>query len=184
MEDLKVELQGKMDQAVRALHDELQRVHTGRAHPSLIEHLLVDIYGSQTPLKQVASIHASDARTLALNVWDKANVSAIEKVIMTSGLGLNPNTSGTSIHIPIPALTQERRQGLIKIVGQAGEQSKVSVRNARKDAMKQIKLWLKEKEISEDEANRFEQQVQTETDEHAKKIDQTIADKEKDLTVF
>jgi ribosome recycling factor len=181
MEALKKTLATKMDSTVSALQDDLKRVHTGRAHPSLIEHLSVDVYGVSTPLKQLSSIHAAEARTLAINVWDKNNIEAIEKAIMTANLGLNPRTHGSSIHVPVPALTQERRQAMVKLVSQAIEQSKVSLRNVRREAMQSIKTWLKEKEISEDERKRFEHQVQEMTDDYTRKVEQLFVLKEKEL---
>ncbi|MEN2840719.1 Ribosome-recycling factor [Mannheimia haemolytica] len=144
----------------------------------------MEYYGSATPLRQVANVVAEDARTLAVNVFDKSLISAVEKAILTSDLGLNPSSAGTTIRVPLPPLTEERRRDLIKIVKAEGEQGKVAIRNVRRDANDQIKALLKDKEISENEQHKAEEDIQKITDTFIKKVDEVLAAKEKELLDF
>ncbi|MFC6439626.1 ribosome recycling factor [Bowmanella sp. JS7-9] len=170
-----------MEKSVSALKSQFTKIRTGRAHPSLLDSIMVPYYGSNTPLKQLANIVAEDARTLALTVFDKSAAQAVEKAIMQSDLGLNPMSAGSVMRIPLPPLTEERRKDLIKVVRNEAEQGRVAVRNIRRDANADIKELLKEKEISEDDARRGEEQIQKLTDEFVKTMDQLLADKEAEL---
>ena len=170
-----------MGKSIEALGHALAKIRTGRAHPSLLEHITVDYYGSPVPLTQVSNVSVEDARTLSLIPWEKSMVGPIEKAIMKSDLGLNPATSGTIIRIPLPALTEERRRELGKVVHNEGENCKIAVRNIRRDANHHIKDMLKSKDISEDEERRAETQVQDVTDQFVTKVDEIVAVKEKEL---
>jgi len=171
----------RMGKSIEALRHSLAKIRTGRAHPSLLEHVLVDYYGSAVPLSQVSNIVVEDARMLSLIPWEKAMVGPIEKAIMKSDLGLNPATSGTNIRIPLPALTEERRRELGKVVHNEGENSKIAIRNIRRDANNHVKDMLKSKDISEDEERRAETQIQTVTDGFVGNVDEIVAVKEKEL---
>lgn len=181
IEDIKKDAKSRMDKSIEALKNELKKIRTGRAHVSLLDHITVEYYGSEVPLSQVANINVEDARTLSVTPWEKPMVQAVEKAIMTSDLGLNPATSGAVIRVPMPALTEERRKDLIKVVKSEGEKAKVAVRNIRRDANATFKDLLKEKEISEDDERRAEDEVQKLTDSHVQKIDEILQVKEKDL---
>jgi ribosome recycling factor len=171
----------RMTKSIDALKQSLGRVRTGRAHPSLLDHLRVDYYGSEVPISQVANIGVEDARTLTVTPWEKPMVQLVEKAILSSDLGLNPATAGTVIRIPMPPLTEETRRGLVKVVRQEGEAAKVAVRNIRRDANSDFKELLKEKEITEDEERRAEEDIQKLTDQHVAGIDKVIEEKEADL---
>lgn len=181
IEDIKKDTTRRMQKSVDALQSEFAKLRTGRAHPSIIEHIMVDYYGNDTPLNQVASVSIEDARTLAVTPWEKDMVPKIEKAIMTADLGLNPNTAGTVIRIPLPPLTEERRRGLAKIVRDEAERARVSVRNIRREANQNCKDLLKEKAISEDDERRATADIQKITDEFIQKVDALCAQKEKDL---
>ncbi|MEN1729247.1 MAG: ribosome recycling factor [Pseudomonadota bacterium] len=181
LNDIKKDAQVRMDKSIAALVTELAKIRTGRAHPSLLEHVTVDYYGSQVPLNQAANINAEDARTLSVVPFDKSMVGPIEKAIMTSDLGLNPTTSGVNIRVPLPALTEERRADLVKVVHAEGENCKIAIRNIRRDANSQLKDFLKEKELTEDDVRRGETMVQQLTDEHTGKVDERVAEKEREL---
>nr|WP_255555652.1 ribosome recycling factor [Enterovibrio paralichthyis] len=170
-----------MQKSVEALKNTLSKIRTGRAHPALLDGLSVDYYGSATPLKQLASIVAEDARTLAVTVFDKSVSKAVEKAIMTSDLGLNPMSAGAVIRVPLPPLTEERRRDLVKIVRGEAEGGRVAVRNIRRDANGDLKALLKEKEISEDEERRGQEDIQKLTDAAVKEIDTILEAKEKEL---
>ncbi len=144
----------------------------------------MEYYGAATPLRQLANVVAEDARTLAVNVFDRSLISAVEKAILTSDLGLNPSSAGTTIRVPLPPLTEERRRDLIKIVKGEGEQGKIAIRNVRRDANDQIKALLKDKEISEDEERKAQDEIQKITDGFIKKVDEVLGDKEKELLDF
>ena len=150
----------RMDKSIDAFKQTLSRVRTGRAHPSLIDHLVVDYYGSEVPISQVANVGVEDARTLTVTPWEKPMVQAIEKAILKSDLGLNPATAGTVIRIPMPPLTEETRRELVKVVRHDGEAAKVAIRNIRRDANSDFKDLLKEKEISEDEERKAQDAIQ------------------------
>lgn len=171
----------RMNKSIDSLKLDLAKIRTGRAHPSLLDHVTVDYYGSQVPLSQVANINVQDSRTLSLTPWEKPMVQEIEKAIMNSDLGLNPNTSGEVIRIPLPPLTEERRKDLIKIVRAEGEQTKVALRNIRRDANSSFKDLLKEKEISEDDERKGEDRVQKVIDANVKQIEDLLVEKEKEL---
>lgn len=171
----------RMQKSIDALKGELAKVRTGRAHPSLLEHIMVDYYGSETPLSQVASIGVEDARTLTITPWERPMVQAIEKAIMKSDLGLNPNSAGAVIRVPMPQLTEERRRDLVKVVRNEGENGKIAIRNIRRDANSDFKSLEKEKEISEDQERKAQEEIQKLTDKHVKIIDELVSVKEEDL---
>jgi len=171
----------RMSKSIDSLKQELMKVRTGRAHTSLLDSITVDYYGNETPLNQVANISILDSRTLSIQVWEKQMTPVVEKAILKSDLGLNPATSGDLMRIPLPPLTEETRKNLIKVVRHEGENAKVAVRNIRRDANGSLKELEKEKEISEDEERRGQDNIQKLTDEHVKKIDKILAVKEKDL---
>jgi ribosome recycling factor len=181
IDDIKSSAAERMGKSVEALTHELAKVRTGRAHPSLLDHIHVDYYGSEVPLSQVANINVEDARTLTVTPWEKQMVSVVEKAIMTSDLGLNPNTAGTVIRVPMPPLTEERRKDLIRVVRHEGENAKVAIRNIRRDANHDLKELVKEKMISEDDERRGHEIIQKLTDQHIKEVDEHLDVKEKDL---
>jgi len=181
LDDIKKDAQERMGKSVAALKTELAKIRTGRAHPSLLEHVTVDYYGSEVPLNQAANINAEDARTLSVVPFDKSMVSKIEKAIMTSDLGLNPATSGNNIRVPLPALTEERRAELVKVVHAEGEHAKVAIRNIRRDGNTQLKDFLKDKELTEDDVRRGETLIQQLTDQHVAQVDELIGAKEREL---
>src|SRR3990167_3258208 len=175
------ETKSRMEKCIDALKYELAKLRTGRAHPSLLEHIMVSYYGAMTPLSQVASVAIENSRTLTVTPWEKSIVSDIEKAIMTANLGLNPNTAGTVIRIPMPPLTEERRKSLGKVVREEAERARVSIRNIRRDANQELKTLLKDKAISEDEDHRAQASIQKTTDEYIAQVDSVSAAKEKDL---
>lgn len=179
--EIRKEAENRMTKSLESLQHELAKIRTGRAHPSLLEHIHVDYYGSQVPLNQAASISAEDARTLSVTPFDKTMVGPIEKAIMTSDLGLNPNSAGQVIRVPLPALTEERRKELGKVVAHEGEQAKVAIRNIRRDANTRLKELLKSKEISEDDERKGESQIQQLTDKFVASVDERVQGKEKEL---
>jgi ribosome recycling factor len=179
--DIQKDAEARMQKSIEALKTELTKIRTGRAHPSLLNHINVDYYGSMVPIGQVANIAVEDSRTLVVTPWEKPMVAAVEKAIMTSDLGLNPSSAGTVIRVPMPPLTEERRRDLTKVVKSEGEQGKVSVRNIRRDANSDIKGLLKEKDISEDEARGAEDSIQKITDKYIAEVDKLVAAKEQDL---
>jgi ribosome recycling factor len=179
--EIQKDARSRMTKSLDALRHELAKIRTGRAHPSLLEHVLVDYYGSEVPIGQAASVAVEDARTLSVTPWDKNMVKLIEKAILTSDLGLNPSTAGQVIRIPLPPLTEERRIDLGRVVHQEGENAKIAIRNIRRDANHHIKELLKEKEISEDDERRAENDIQTVTDVAVKKVDEIVAEKEQEL---
>lgn len=181
IDEITQDAKSRMGKSVEALKTEMSKIRTGRAHPSLLDHITVEYYGSQVPLNQVANINIEDARTLVVTPWEKPMVSKIEKAILESDLGLNPATAGTMMRIPMPALTEDRRKDLIKVVRQEAEGAKVAIRNIRRDAMNDFKDLLKEKEISEDEERRAGEAIQKLTDQYVAKVDEVLTTKEKDL---
>ena len=181
IDDIKKDVSDRMSKSVDALRTELTKVRTGRAHPSLLDHLTVSYYGTATPLNQVAAVSVEDARTLSIQPWEQPMVKAVEKAIMESDLGLNPNTAGNVIRVPMPPLTEERRKDLIKVVRAEAEQAKVAVRNIRRDGNGDLKGLVKEKLISEDDERRGLEIIQKLTDQHVKEIDEVLAKKEEDL---
>jgi len=181
LEEIKADAKQRMQKSIESLATQLKKMRTGRANPSLLEHLKVESYGSDVPLNQVANISVEDARTLMVTPWDKSMVPTIEKAIMQADLGLNPATAGTVIRVPMPALTEERRKDMTKLVKNEGENAKIALRNIRRDALGDSKDLLKEKDISEDEDRRMQDQVQKITDEFVAKIDDMIKVKETEL---
>ena len=181
LEDLKKDAQSRMGKCVQNFQADLKKLRTGRAHPSLVEHLKVDYYGSEVPLQQVASIAVEEGRTLVISPWEKSVVQAIEKAIFKSDLGLTPMTAGTVIRIPMPPLTEERRREITKMLRHDAENARVAVRNVRRDVMTDIKELLKEKEISQDDERRAEAEVQKLTDKHVADVDGLLAAKEKEV---
>lgn len=179
--DIQKDAEARMLKSIESLKTELSKVRTGRAHPSLLNHITVDYYGSEVPIGQVANITIEDHRTLAVTPWEKPMVSVVEKAIMTSDLGLNPATAGSVIRVPMPPLTEERRRDLTKVVRNEGEQTKVAIRNIRRDANSDFKSLLKDKEISEDEARSAEDTIQKLTDKYTAEVDKLVEAKEQDL---
>ena len=181
LEDIKKDARERMAKCVQTFQADLKKLRTGRAHPSLIEHLKVDYYGSEVPLQQVASIAVEDGRTLVVSPWEKTVVQAIEKAIHKSDLGLTPMTAGTVIRIPLPALTEERRREITKVLRHDAENARIAVRNVRRDVMNHIKEKLKAKLVSQDDERRAEAEVQKLTDKHIAEVDQLLAAKEKEV---
>lgn len=181
IEDIKKDAGTRMAKSIDSLKQEFGKIRTGRAHSSLLDHVTVEYYGSEVPIKQVASVSAEDARTLAVTPWEKSMVPAVEKAIISSDLGLNPSTSGNVIRVPMPSLTEERRKELVRVVRQEAENARVAIRNIRRDANNDLKDLLKEKEISEDEERRGQEEVQKLTDKHISEVDKLLETKEKDL---
>lgn len=179
--EIKDDAKQRMEKSVSALKSQFSKVRTGRAHPSLLDSIVVSYYGADTPLKQVANVIAEDSRTLALTVFDKAATQAVEKAIMQSDLGLNPMSAGTTIRIPMPPLTEERRKDLIKVVRGEAEQGRVAIRNIRRDANADIKELLKEKEVGEDDSRKGEDDIQKITDTYIKQMDTLLGEKESEL---
>ncbi|PLX56936.1 MAG: ribosome recycling factor [Chromatiales bacterium] len=181
IEDVMKDARERMGKSLAAYQDELKKLRTGRAHTSLLDHITVEYYGNHVPLNQVASVVVEDSRTLSVTPWEKSMVAVVEKAIMTSDLGLNPATSGTNIRVPLPALTEERRRDMIRVVRGEAEHGRVAVRNIRRDALHHTKDLLKDKEITEDQERRAHDEIQKLTDEFVAKIDAVLADKEKEL---
>lgn len=181
IKDIQKDAEGRMTKSIENLSAELSKVRTGRANVGILDHIMVDYYGTPTLLNQVASVTASDARTLLITPWEKTMVGPIEKAIMESDLGLNPSSAGTAIRVPMPPLTEERRKELIKVVRAESEQGRIAIRNIRRDANSQFKELVKEKEISEDEERRAIDEVQKLTDKYINQVDELLVGKEKDL---
>lgn len=181
IDDIKNEASERMEKSLEALTHNFNKIRTGRAHPSLLDGITVPYYGADTPLNQVANVSVEDARTLTLTVWDKSVTPDVEKAIMKSDLGLNPAAAGDVIRIPMPMLTEETRKGFTRQAKTEAEAARVSVRNARRDAMAMLKEMVKDKEISEDDERRGQEAVQKLTDGFVARIEQMLADKEADL---
>lgn len=181
VDDIQKRTMERMQKSVEALRHELAKIRTGRAHPSLLEHVKVDYYGSEVPISQVANVTAEDARTLTVTPWEKNMVAVVDKAIRSSDLGLNPATSGMVIRVPMPPLTEQRRKDLIKVVRHEGENGKVAIRNIRRDANAEVKAALKEKQISEDQERRIEEQIQKLTDQYIREVEALLDEKETDL---
>ncbi len=181
IEDIIKDAEDRMRKSVDALHTEFTKIRTGRAHPSLLDHVSVDYYGTATPVKQVANVTVEDSRTLAITPYERNMVAAVEKAIMNSDLGLNPSSAGTVIRIPMPPLTEERRRDLVKVVRHEAENARIAVRNIRRDANGDFKDLLKEKEISEDEERQSGERVQKLTDKYVAKVDEALTTKEAEL---
>jgi ribosome recycling factor len=181
LDEIKKDARGRMAKSVASLQQELTKIRTGRAHTSLLDHITVEYYGSQVPLNQVSNVGVEDSRTLIVTPWEKDMVQPIEKAIMTSDLGLNPATAGTVIRVPLPALTEERRKDMIRVVRNEAEGGRIAIRNIRRDAMNDVKELLKEKLIGEDDERRAEGEIQDITDKHVAEIDKVLAEKESEL---
>ena len=181
IDDIKKDAGQRMAKSVASLKQELTKIRTGRAHTSLLDHVTVEYYGSQVPLNQVSNVNVEDPRTLTVTPWDKDMVQPIEKAIMSSDLGLNPATAGTVIRVPLPALTEERRKDMIRVVRHEAEGGRIAVRNIRRDAIGDVKDLLKEKLIGEDDEHRAEDEIQVLTDKYVAQIDQVLAEKESEL---
>ncbi len=179
--DVKKNAEQKMKKTIEALKLDLGKIRTGRAHTGLLDHVMVDYYGNPTPLPQVANVTLLDGRTIGVSPWEKKMVTIIEKAIRDSDLGLNPATQGEIVRVPMPALTEERRRDLIKVVKQEGESARVAVRNVRRDANTQLKDMLKKKEVAEDEERRAQDDIQKLTDRSVAEIDKMLEVKEADL---
>ena len=180
-QDVLKEVERKMDRAIDALRRELNTLRTGRATPSLIENLSVDYYGVPTPLKQIASIAAPDARAIMVQPWDRKSLREIEKSLMKSDMGFNPSNDGNMITVPVPPLTQERRQDMVRLLKRKLEEGKVSVRNVRRDGLEHLRKLERDKSISQDQNRRAQEQLQKATDGHTKTIDEVGATKETEI---
>lgn len=177
----KADVERRMKGAVEALKSDLQGLRTGRANTSLLDPVMVEVYGAMMPLNQVATVSAPEPRMLSVQVWDKSNMTPVEKGIAHANLGLNPIIDGQTLRLPIPDLTQDRRKELAKLAGQYAEKAKIAIRNVRRDAMESLKADEKKKEISEDERKRSEEQVQKLTDQYVKETDEAAAKKEQEI---
>ena len=179
--DVKQQADQKMQKSIESLKNDLSKVRTGRAHPSLLDQVHVDYYGSPTPLSQVANLTLIDARTIGVQPWEKNMIAPVEKAIRESDLGLNPASMGDLIRVPMPALTEERRKELVKVVKHEGENAKIAVRNIRRDANEHLKKMLKDKDISEDDERRAQDDVQKMTDKFVAEVDKLVTQKEADI---
>lgn len=181
LDEVKKDAAARMAKCVQQFSADMKKIRTGRAHPSLLESIKVDYYGTETPLQQVANISIEDARTLTVSPWDKGAVQAIEKAIYKSDLGLTPNTAGTVIRVPLPPLTEERRRDITKVLRQDAEGARVAVRNVRRDVLADVKDMVKEKMVTQDDEKRAQDDIQKLTDKHVAEIDQALAAKEKEV---
>lgn len=181
IEDIKKDAAKRMSKSVHSLTEDLKKLRTGRAHTSLLDHIQVSYYGSDVPLSQVANIALEDSRTLTVTPWEQAMVPVVEKAIITSDLGLTPNTAGVVIRVPLPALTEERRKELVRVLRQEAEGARVAVRNVRRDALHSVKELQKDKEIGEDDEHRAQEEIQKLTDKYVAQIDAVLAEKEAEM---
>ena len=181
IEEIKSEAKERMEKALEALKIAFNKIRTGRAHPSILDTVQVDYYGSMTPLSQLANISVEDARMLSVTPWEAKIVPDVEKAIMKSDLGLNPSTAGSVIRVPMPMLTEETRKGFTKQAKQEAEAARISIRNARRDANAELKALIKEKEISEDDERRAQDAVQKETNSYVAEVEKQLQQKEQDL---
>jgi ribosome recycling factor len=179
--DIKKNAEGKMGKSIEAFKNELHKIRTGRAHPGILDQVQVDYYGSMVPISQVANLSLLDARTISVQPWEKGMGAKLEKAIRDSGLGLNPSAQGDLLRIPMPALTEERRKELTKVVKHAGEECKVAVRNVRRDANEHLKKLLKDKEVTEDDERRAQDEVQRLTNNVVAEIDKLVQAKETEI---
>lgn len=181
LNEIQADAKSRMQKSIDNLETNFAKIRTGRAHPSILDSVTVDYYGSQVPISQVANINVEDARTLTVQPWEQPMVAVVEKAIMISDLGVNPVTNGNTMRIPMPALTEERRRDLTKVARQEAENARIAVRNVRRDANSDVKELLKEKEVTEDDARRAEDLIQKLTDDAVKKADEMLAEKEASL---
>jgi ribosome recycling factor len=179
--DIKKESEQRMHRAIEAVKEEMRRLRTGRAHAGLLEHVMVEYYGTNVSIKQTANISVEDARTIVVTPWEKQMVSAVEKAIINSGLGLNPVTAGQVIRVPLPPMTEERRREIVKVVRSQAENGRVAVRTARREALGDLKELLKEKLVTEDEDRRGQDEIQKLTDRFVGQIDALLKDKEAEI---
>lgn len=179
--EIKSDSKSRMDKTIETLRGDFGSLRAGRAHVSLLDGIMVEAYGSMTPLSQVGTVSVPDPRTLSISIWDRSLAKAVDKALRESDLGLNPASDGQLIRIPIPPLSEERRKELVKIAGKYAEQNKVAIRNIRRDALDDVKKLKKDNQISEDEEKRFENEIQKLTDESIKKIEEMLSAKEKDI---
>jgi ribosome recycling factor len=182
--DIKKEAEQRMQRGVEAFKEDLRKLRTGRAHAGLLEHVMVDYYGTNVPVKQTANVSVEDARTLVVTPWEKKMVGAVEKAILNSGLGLNPVTAGQVIRVPLPPMTEERRRDLVKVVRQHAESGRVALRNVRREALGDLKDLLKEKMIAEDDERRGQDEIQKLTDRYVAMVDALLKDKESEIMEF
>lgn len=181
IDEIIMDAEDRMEKSITVLKNNFSKIRTGRAHPSLLDNVMVSYYGAATPLRQLANVVVEDSRTLALTVFDKSSIQAVEKGILKSDLGLNPISAGTTMRIPLPPLTEERRKDLIRVVRGEAENGRISIRNIRRDANNDIKELLKEKEISEDESRGGEESIQEATNKFVKEVDGLLKTKETEL---
>ena len=184
IDDLKKDGEQRMRKSVEALKEELKRLRTGRAHTGLLEHITVEYYGSRVPISQAATVSVEDARTLLVSPWEKQMVPAVEKAILTSDLGLTPVTAGLAIRVPLPPMTEERRKEMARVVRSETETGRVAVRNIRRDILSDVKDFLKEKLITQDDERRAQDEVQKLTDKYVAQMDGLLDDKEKEIMEF
>lgn len=181
IDDILKDAEKRMQKSIDSMRSDMAKIRTGRASPAIIEHVMVDYYGSPTPISQVANITVQDARTLGVQPWEKPMVPVVEKAIMEANLGLNPMTAGELIRIPLPPLTEERRREMVKVAAAEGESGKVAIRNIRRDANNDVKSLLKDKDISEDDDKRAQDLVQKLTDKYVAQVDEIVKDKEAEI---
>jgi len=181
IDEIHSDANSRMGKSLSSLETDFSKIRAGRAHPSLLDQITVEYYGSMVPLSQVSNVSAEDSRTLKVSPWEKDMVGPIEKAILTSDLGLNPNTQGQVMRIPLPPLTEERRKELVKVVRDEAENTRVAIRNIRRDAISDFRELLKDKEVSQDEAHKAEDNIQKITDRHINLIDKSLTDKENSL---
>ncbi|MCH2189939.1 MAG: ribosome recycling factor [Gammaproteobacteria bacterium] len=181
IDDILKDAEQRMQKSIESMRGEMAKIRTGRASPALIEHVMVDYYGSPTPINQVANITVQDARTLGVQPWEKPMVPVVEKAIMEANLGLNPMTAGELIRIPLPPLTEERRREMVKVAAAEGESGKVAIRNIRRDANNDFKSLLKDKDITEDDDKRAQDLVQKLTDKYVSQVDEVVKEKEAEI---
>jgi ribosome recycling factor len=182
--DIKKAAEQRMQKGIEALKEDMRRLRTGRAHAGLLEHVMVEYYGTNVPIKQTANISVEDARTLVVTPWEKNIVSAVEKAIINAGLGLNPVTAGQVIRVPLPPMTEERRRDLVKVVRQQAETGRVALRSVRREAIDDLKDLLKEKLVTEDEERRGQEEIQKLTDRYVAQVDALLKDKEAEIMEF
>ena len=181
IDDIKLDAESRMKKSVSNVREALTRIRTGRASPALLEHLTVDYYGVATPINQVATVSAADARTLTVQPWERSMLAPIERTILESDLGLNPVTAGETMRIPLPPMTEERRVTMVKVVKSEGEEGKIAIRNIRRDAIGTVRDLLKEKEITQDEEKQTEGELQQLTDRYVAQIDEVVSEKEREV---
>jgi len=182
--DIKKEAEQRMQRGIEAVKEEMRRLRTGRAHAGLLEHVMVEYYGTNVPVKQTANVSVEDARTIVVTPWEKNMVSAVEKAIINAGLGLNPVTAGQVIRVPLPPMTEERRRDLVKVVRQQAENGRVALRSVRREALSDLKDLLKEKLITEDDERRGQEEIQKLTDRYVALIDAQLKEKESEIMEF